>query len=216
MDWQPGLALQEEDPGNGSAGCAGRADAVTVEPLTDAKGHSAARVGGSHDEPDGRSGSVCPTFRNAFRAHLGWNVPFVLGQIGQDNPAVYRYQQEVRDQQASAVAATSHATLVTTSDLPVGADGVHFTVDSYETIGVRFAAAWWELATSTGGSGGGGVQPTQVFVLAGQSNMVGRGQPLSLGSPPDPHLELWRDGAWIETSDPLGPPEDEDSGIGPE
>lgn len=58
-------------------------------------------------------------------------------------------------------------------------------------------------------------QPIRVFVLAGQSNMVGRGLPLSLGPPTNPRLLNWRDGAWQTASDPLGPPSDPSSGIGP-
>jgi hypothetical protein len=57
--------------------------------------------------------------------------------------------------------------------------------------------------------------PIHVFVLAGQSNMVGRGFPLSLASPTDPRLLVWRDGAWETASDPLGPPDKPSSGIGP-
>jgi Carbohydrate esterase, sialic acid-specific acetylesterase len=52
-------------------------------------------------------------------------------------------------------------------------------------------------------------------VLAGQSNMVGRGFPLSLASPTDPRLLLWRGGSWQTASDPLGPADDPRSGIGP-
>jgi Carbohydrate esterase, sialic acid-specific acetylesterase len=58
-------------------------------------------------------------------------------------------------------------------------------------------------------------QPVHVFVLAGQSNMVGRGFPLTLASPTDPRLLLWRDGSWQTASDPLGPPDNPSSGIGP-
>jgi hypothetical protein len=58
-------------------------------------------------------------------------------------------------------------------------------------------------------------KPIHVFVLAGQSNMVGRGFPLSLASPDDPRLLVWRDGRWQKASDPLGPPGDPRSGIGP-
>ena len=45
--------------------------------------------------------------------------------------------------------------------------------------------------------------------------MVGRGFPLSLASPTDPRLLLWRDGRWQTASDPLGSPNDPNSGIGP-
>jgi hypothetical protein len=58
-------------------------------------------------------------------------------------------------------------------------------------------------------------QAVHLFVLAGQSNMVGRGFPLSLASPTDPRLLIWREGHWHTASDPLGPPNDPNSGIGP-
>jgi hypothetical protein len=59
------------------------------------------------------------------------------------------------------------------------------------------------------------VRPSRVFLLAGQSNMVGRGFPLSLAETPDPRLTVWRDGVWEAASDPLGPRDNEKNGIGP-
>jgi hypothetical protein len=58
-------------------------------------------------------------------------------------------------------------------------------------------------------------QPIQVFLLAGQSNMVGRGLPISDGTGPAPGLLQWRDDAWVPADDPLGPPGDPESGVGP-
>jgi hypothetical protein len=57
--------------------------------------------------------------------------------------------------------------------------------------------------------------PMQVFVLAGQSNMVGRAQPISGGTGPTANLMLWRDGAWEQAKDPLGPASEPDRGVGP-
>jgi hypothetical protein len=59
------------------------------------------------------------------------------------------------------------------------------------------------------------VRPSRVFLLAGQSNMVGRGFPLSLAETPDPRLRVWRDAAWETASDPLGPRDNPKNGIGP-
>ena len=59
------------------------------------------------------------------------------------------------------------------------------------------------------------MRPSRVFLLAGQSNMVGRGFPLSLAETPDPRLQVWRDGAWEIASDPLGPRDNAKNGIGP-
>ena len=58
----------------------------------------------------------------------------------------------------------------------------------------------------------GSTAPVQVFVLAGQSNMAGRGLPLTIASPPNPRLLVWRDG-WQEAADPLST--DPEAGIGP-
>ena len=71
------------------------------------------------------------------------------------------------------------------------------------------------MAGSTIPSDATAAQPVHVFVLAGQSNMVGRGFPLSMASPTDPRLLIWRDGRWQTASDPLGPSSDPNSGIGP-
>ena len=37
--------------------------------------------------------------------------------------------------------------MITTDDLPL-LDGVHFTAESYRTIGERFAKAYWDLLQS--------------------------------------------------------------------
>lgn len=71
------------------------------------------------------------------------------------------------------------------------------------------------MAGSSIPSDAAAAQPVHVFVLAGQSNMVGRGFPLSLASPTDPRLLIWRDGRWQTASDPLGTPNNPNSGIGP-
>jgi len=58
----------------------------------------------------------------------------------------------------------------------------------------------------------------EIFVLAGQSNMAGRGEPLSLASPSDPRLLIWRTSGWQVAADPLQLPtnaKDRPPGIGP-
>jgi hypothetical protein len=69
-------------------------------------------------------------------------VPFVLGQIGN---IARPYAQEVRDFQAAADAEFPPVTLVSSIDLPLLSDGVHFTVDAAKTLGYRYANAWWSL-----------------------------------------------------------------------
>jgi hypothetical protein len=60
--------------------------------------------------------------------------------------------------------------------------------------------------------------PGTVFVLAGQSNMLGRGLPLSAGEPSTPSVLVWRPQhaeGWAVAADPLGNPADPANGIGP-
>jgi hypothetical protein len=65
-------------------------------------------------------------------------------------------------------------------------------------------------------AGSGLPTPDEVFVLAGQSNMLGRGQPVSMGAAGDPRLLVWRkDGGWQVAVDPLGDPSDSANGVGP-
>jgi len=77
----------------------------------------------------------------AFQSTFG-PVPFVLGQIGNVSRP---YAQAVRDAQVEADAELAPVTLVSSLDLPVGPDGVHFTVASAKTLGYRYADAWWSL-----------------------------------------------------------------------
>jgi hypothetical protein len=82
---------------------------------------------------------------NGFRADLGSDVPFVLGQIGTISASGFKYQKTVRDQQAKAATGKPGLVMIMTKDLATGSDGLHFTVASYKTIGDRFATAWWQL-----------------------------------------------------------------------
>jgi hypothetical protein len=77
----------------------------------------------------------------AFQKNFG-PVPFVLGQIGN---VARPYAQAVRDAQAEADAELAPVTLVSSIDLLMGPDGVHFTVDAAKTLGYRYADAWWTL-----------------------------------------------------------------------
>lgn len=94
----------------------------------------------SRAAPDSQAwGGLFTNYLRAVRHDMGGKV--LLGQIGSIDQRKYPYQQVVRDQQA-AVAAKFHLPLVTTDDLPISSDGVHFTVPSYKAIGQRFASAW--------------------------------------------------------------------------
>ena len=79
-----------------------------------------------------------------------------------------------------------------------------------------FAALLIGLAIAATSSAGAADPPVKVFLLAGQSNMVGRAQPISDGTGPvDPDLLLYRNGAWQVAQDPLGPDNDKERGVGP-
>ncbi len=87
-----------------------------------------------------------------FRTDLGENVPLVLGEIGNIHDSHLSFSGEVRKQQEQAAESNTGVTLVTTLDLPMGPDGIHFTVNSYKEIGTRFANAWWQLARARAAS----------------------------------------------------------------
>ena len=57
--------------------------------------------------------------------------------------------------------------------------------------------------------------PLHVFVLAGQSNMLGRAQPVSAGAHGDSRLLVWRKSSWQIAADPLGDLKDSQNGVGP-
>lgn len=79
------------------------------------------------------------TFAFNFRADIGNpDLPLVYAQLGQPtNLEELPYWNDVKQQQASLQ--IPNAAMVTTEDLPM--EGVHFTTQSYQTIGERFAAA---------------------------------------------------------------------------
>ena len=87
------------------------------------------------------------TFAYNFRSDIGNpRLPLVYAQIGQPEDleglpnwgAVQAQQESIQ---------IPDAAMITTKDLPM--DGIHFTVDSYQTIGQRFAEAFGTIGTST-------------------------------------------------------------------
>ncbi len=83
-----------------------------------------------------------PALERQVEADFG-PIPFLLGQISTLNSTLYPYQQAVRDAQAAAAEDNPEITLVVSDDLPIAADGVHFTAQSYKILGTRFGEAWW-------------------------------------------------------------------------
>lgn len=84
------------------------------------------------------------SFVTDFRMDLdNPELPVVFAQIGSSaSPQAFPNWDIVREQQ-SAIQLPMTA-MITTDDLPL-LDGVHFTAESYRTIGERFAKAYWDL-----------------------------------------------------------------------
>lgn len=76
-----------------------------------------------------------------------------------------------------------------------------------------FAAAALALAAPSAASSP--APPTIVFLLAGQSNMLGRGMPISSGEASNARLLSWRETGWNVAVDPLGGSANADNGVGP-
>ena len=149
---------------------------------------------------------------NAFRNDLGVDAPAVVAEVGQIQGPKFKYTSDVRTAQGQAVLERQTA-VVSTSDLAIAPNGVDFTNAAYQTLGDRLENAWWQLVNPS--SIASENPPNQVFILAGQSNMLGRGLPLSQGTPANSRLWNWRGGFWRVASDPLGTPSDPENGIGP-
>jgi hypothetical protein len=84
------------------------------------------------------------TFITDFREDLDQpNLPVIYAQIGSNmEPEAFINWEIVQEQQASV--SLPITAMIITDDLPL-MDGVHFTTDSYRTIGERFAGAFWNL-----------------------------------------------------------------------
>jgi hypothetical protein len=148
----------------------------------------------------------------AFRSDLGLDVPAVVAEVGNIQGHKFRYADQVRSAQQQADLEPQTA-VVATDDLAIAQNGIDFTSSAYATLGQRLEDAWWQLVDPS--SIASDDPPDQLFILAGQSNMLGRGLPLSQGTPSDSELWNWRGGFWRIASDPLGTPTDPLNGIGP-
>jgi hypothetical protein len=69
---------------------------------------------------------------------------FLLGQIGSLAPGPRPYLATVRAQQARA-ALRFRLPFVLSADLPIAADGEHYTVPGYKVLGQRYASAYLSL-----------------------------------------------------------------------
>jgi hypothetical protein len=132
-DWKPGKSTYN------ACKSAVRAAGGVVAGIVFLQGESEAQIENGGSRWKSGFNKVEAGFENDFGP-----VPFVLGQIGTLDHH-FAYQQDVRDEQAAADVRFAQVTLVTTTDLAVGSDGVHFTVDSEKTIGTRFADVWFAL-----------------------------------------------------------------------
>jgi Carbohydrate esterase, sialic acid-specific acetylesterase len=70
-------------------------------------------------------------------------LPVVFAQLGSNTaPEAFTNWEVVKQQQLSV--RLPMTAMITTDDLPL-LDGLHFTTESYQTIGERFAEAYWDL-----------------------------------------------------------------------
>lgn len=83
-------------------------------------------------------------FVNDFRVYIDQpNLPVIFAQIG-PNPAVADFSNWITVQEQQASVNLSETVMIITDDLLL-MDGLHFTNESYEIIGKRFAEAYWRL-----------------------------------------------------------------------
>ena len=87
------------------------------------------------------------TFVTDFRGDLSLpKLPIVFAQIGSHTaPKAFTNWQVIQEQQATVKLPCT--TMITTQDLPLS-DGVHFTTESYQIIGERFAEAYLDLRSN--------------------------------------------------------------------
>ena len=84
-------------------------------------------------------------FIRDFRSDLHQpELPVIFAQIGADPLSKDFPNWKIVQEQQSSIDLPMTA-MITTADLPL-LDGLHFTTDSYRTIGRRFADAYWDLA----------------------------------------------------------------------
>ena len=89
-------------------------------------------------------GSLFTAFIIDFRNDLNEpELPIVLAQLGAD-PSSTDFPNWKTIQEQQAAISLPRTAMIITDDLPL-LDGLHFTTDSYRTIGRRFADAYWRL-----------------------------------------------------------------------
>lgn len=84
-------------------------------------------------------------FINTWRKVIGEanlnSAPFIIGQIGNITTGSFPYRDDVQTAQSNVATALSDTALITTSDLALLGDNVHFGTDASITLGERFSAA---------------------------------------------------------------------------
>jgi hypothetical protein len=133
-DWTPKKAVYKSCMDKISAAGGPVSAVLFLQGETEAQGRGPALAWRSHFEE----------MLAGLRATFGPELPVILAEIGHLNPANFPYQNTVRQEQVDAANEDHKVALVVTDDLDTE-DGLHFTVDSYKTLGHRFADAWWAL-----------------------------------------------------------------------
>lgn len=97
-----------------------------------------------HDPSPSQWSQLFSNFVSAMRTDLDApDLPVVFAQLGADPISVDLPNWVLVKEQQSSIQLPMTAMIIT-EDLP-SMDGLHFTTDSYRTIGKRFADAYWEL-----------------------------------------------------------------------
>jgi len=97
-----------------------------------------------HDPSPSQWSQLFSSFVSAMRTDLDSpDLPIVFAQLGADPISVDLPNWVLVKEQQSSIQLPMTAMIIT-EDLPL-MDGLHFTTDSYRTIGKRFADAYWEL-----------------------------------------------------------------------
>ena len=97
------------------------------------------------------------------------NMPFVIGQIS--DSSTWTYGDTVQAAQDAVAGADPNTSMITTTDLPLLSDGIHYNADGTMTLGTRFADALLDLiggATLEGDlNGDGAVSSADLDIVRG-------------------------------------------------
>ncbi|MCH7228481.1 sialate O-acetylesterase [Haloferula sp. A504] len=112
-------------------------------------------------------------FVGDVRSRYGADLPFFLSRLSVDQTRLTPTQLSgIRTAQENFAASDAHSYLIDTDGFEVsGGDNLHFTAQGTMDLGSAFADAYLALHGQQAG-----ISPVKIFILAGQSNMLGHGE----------------------------------------